>query len=68
MSAAMNQPKYISEKETRERMVDRLRSHGFEKKLAEKTADSSVGRVVDTLTRKAGMSEAERNRKPNDPR
>jgi len=43
-------------------MVEDMRKSGCNKKFAEKEADASVGRVLDTLDRKAGQSEAERNR------
>lgn len=56
------------EKEARERMTEDMRKSGCNKKWAEKEADASVGRVLDTLARKAGMSAAEQARTPRDPR
>lgn len=48
-----------SEQETRERVVDHMRKSGFDKRAAEKLADSSVGRTVDRL----GSASDERARK-----
>lgn len=55
---------YLDEKEARERIVDRLRRNGADKSAATTQADDSVGRTFDTLARKAGLSAAERTRKP----
>lgn len=43
---------YRDTKETRERLVDRMRGSGIDKKTANRLAEQSVGRVEDTLARK----------------
>ena len=52
---------YRSEQETRERIEDRLRQAGADKRTAQKQADASVGRVVDNLAKQAGKPAAERD-------
>jgi len=55
---------HLDEKEARERIEDRLRRNGYDKRNAASEADSSVGRVFDNHARRAGMSQAEQARKP----
>lgn len=58
--------RYLNEQEARETITDRLRRNGVDKRTAEREADGSVGRVMDTYDKRDGLSQAERARKPKE--
>ena len=58
-------PRYLNEHEARTEARDALERGGFDKATAAREAEGTVRRVFTEYERRAGLSSAERQRKPN---